>query len=88
MIGMKKKIVWMLVSGLMVLSLVMASCGSAEVEAAVEAEVEVIEEVVEQEEEEEEEEEIKGIEMYVPLFIFSGIILAFIAGTWYVRRKF
>ena len=85
MIGMKKKIVWMLVSGLMVLSLVMASCGPAEVEAAVEAEVEVIEEVVE--EEEEEEEEIRGIEMYVPVMIFSGIILLFIAGAVFVRRR-
>ena len=54
---MKKKIVWMLVSGLMVLSLVMASCAPAEEEAEVEVGEEEIE-VGEVEEEEEEEEEV------------------------------
>ena len=55
---MGKKIIWMLVSCLMVLSLVMASCGPAEEEAEVEVgeeEVEVGEEEVTVEEEEEEE---------------------------------
>ena len=52
---MGKKIVWMLVSGLMALSLVMASCGPAEEEAEVEVgeeEVEVGEVEIEEEEEE------------------------------------
>ena len=52
-----KKILWMLVSGLMVLSLVMASCGPAEEEEEEEEEV-VIEEEEEEEVEEEEEEVI------------------------------
>ena len=51
---MKKKIAWILVSCLMVVSLVIASCGPAEEE----AEVEVGEEEVEVEEVEEEEEEV------------------------------
>ena len=58
---MKKKIVWVVVSCLMVLSLVMASCGPAEEEAEVEVgeeEVEVGEGVVTGEEEEEEVEEV------------------------------
>ena len=56
---MKKKIVWVVISGLMVLSLVMASCGPAEEEAEVEVgeeEVEVGEVEIEEEEEEEVEE--------------------------------
>ena len=55
---MGKKIIWMVVSCLMVLSLVMASCGPAEEEAEVEVgeeEVEVGEVEVEVSEEEEEE---------------------------------
>ena len=58
---MTKKIVWVVVSCLMVLSLVMASCGPAEEEAEVEVgeeEVEVGEGVVTGEEEEEEVEEV------------------------------
>ena len=54
---MRKKILWMLVSCLMVLSLIMASCGPAEEEAEVEVgeeEVEVGEVEVAEEEEEEE----------------------------------
>jgi len=54
---MRKKIIWVVVSCLMVLSLVMASCGPAEEEAEVEVgeeEVEVGEGVVTEEEEEEE----------------------------------
>jgi peptide/nickel transport system substrate-binding protein len=57
---MKKKIVWVVVSCLMALSLVMASCGPAEEEAEVEVgeeEVEVGEEEIEVGEEEEAEEE-------------------------------
>ena len=57
---MKKRIVWILVSCLMVLSLVIASCGPAEVEEEEEEEEVVIEEEEEEEEEvvEEEEEEV------------------------------
>ncbi len=49
-----RKIIWLLVSCLMVLSLVMASCGPAEEEEEAEVEEEVVEEEVEEEEEEEE----------------------------------
>jgi len=58
---MKKKIIWVVISGLMALSLVMASCGPAEEEAEVEVgeeEVEVGEVEVTEEEEEEEVEEV------------------------------
>ena len=54
---MTKKIIWMLVSCLMVLSLVMASCGPAEEEAEVEIEEGEVTIVGEAEEEEEEVEE-------------------------------
>jgi len=60
---MKKKIVWALVSCLMVLSLVMASCGPAEVEEE-EEEEEVV--VIEEEEEEEVEEEVVEEEGLLP----------------------
>jgi len=58
---MKKKFIWVVISGLMALSLVMASCGPAEEEAEVEVgeeEVEVGEVEVTEEEEEEEVEEV------------------------------
>jgi hypothetical protein len=54
---MKKKVIWLLVSCLMAVSLVMASCGPAEVEEE-EEEEEVI--IGEEEEEEEEEEAQEG----------------------------
>ena len=52
---MKKKIIWIIVSCLMALSLVVASCGTAEVEE--EEEEEMMEEEKEEEEEKKEEEE-------------------------------
>ena len=56
---MKKKIVWLVVSCMMAVSLVVASCGPAEEEAEVEVgEEEVVVEEVEEEEVEEEEEEV------------------------------
>ncbi|MBA7647865.1 hypothetical protein ES703_55644 [subsurface metagenome] len=62
---MKKKIVWLVVSCLMVLSLVMASCGPAEEEVEVgeepEEEVEVVEEP-----EEEVEKEVEEVELLPP----------------------
>ena len=53
---MMKKIVWVVVSCLMALSLVMASCGPAAEEEEEEEEVKEEEVIVEEEEEEEEEE--------------------------------
>ena len=84
---MGKKIVWMLVSCLMVLSLVMASCGPAEEEAEVEVGEEEIEvgEVEITEEEEEEEVVVEGPE--VPQYggtlslVFGGDIMGFDEAT-------
>jgi len=77
---MKKKIVWIVVSGLMVLSLVMASCGPAAEE---EAEVEVGEEEVEVGEEEEaveEEEEVVEEGPEVPQY--GGTIILASTFNW------
>ncbi|MFC2015145.1 ABC transporter substrate-binding protein [Chloroflexota bacterium] len=55
---MGRKILWLVVSGLMVLSLVMAACGPAEVEEKEVTEKEVVEKEEEKEEEEVEEEKV------------------------------
>lgn len=82
---MKRKIIWIAVSCLMALSLVMASCGPVEAKGV---EVGVGEEEVEVEfQAEEEEEEPVALGMYIPLIIFSVIILFVIAGAFYVRRR-
>jgi len=82
---MKRKIIWIAVSCLMALSLVMASCGPVEAK-GVEVEVGAEEVEVELAAEEEEEEAVE-IGMYIPLIIFSIMILLVIAGAFYVRRK-
>lgn len=81
---MKRKIIWIAVSCLMALSLVMASCGPVEAKGV---EVGVGEEEVEVEFQAEEEEDGFSLGMYIPLIIFSVIILFVIAGAFYVRRR-
>jgi peptide/nickel transport system substrate-binding protein len=84
---MRKKIIWLVVSCLMVLSLVMASCGPAEEEAEVEVGEEEVEvgEVEVAEEEEEEEAVVAGPE--VPQYggtlsvVFGGDIMGFDEAT-------
>jgi hypothetical protein len=83
---MKRKIIWIAVSCLIALSLVMASCGPVEAK-GVEVGVGAEEVEVEFQAEEEEEEDTVSLGMYIPLMIFSVMILLVIAGAFYVRRR-